>query len=178
MVVSVHIKLSVSSQCFFVTSIFLQGRSSLMDRVVSNTTVTSEMKRSLVDPSCDEGFGISIHQRNADRELLSTADVCNLENEDGEGNNGSGPIDNGSRIGPKKQKQWWRELLTALGLTVWVIAGAVFVAKVIGVPNLGVTNVAYNGWGRSEDDDNEPPLRYILHTLLLNLRVFIRWYSH
>ncbi|KAG0607854.1 hypothetical protein M758_8G060200 [Ceratodon purpureus] len=54
----------------------------------------------------------------------------------------------------RKRKQWWRELLKALGLTVWVITGAVLVAKVIGVPNLEVgQNVAYSGfWGRSEDD--------------------------
>jgi hypothetical protein len=49
----------------------------------------------------------------------------------------------------RKRRQWWRELLKALGMTVWVITGAMLVAKVIGVLNLGVgQNVAYSGfWG-------------------------------
>jgi hypothetical protein len=59
---------------------------------------------------------------------------------------------------PKKRKIWWKELLAAFGLTVWVITGAVLVAKAIGVPNLGVSNnVAYNHgfWGRRSSDDEE-----------------------
>ena len=62
---------------------------------------------------------------------------------------------------PKKKKQWWREILAAFGLTVWVITGAVLVAKAIGVPNLGVSsnNVAYNGfWGRSDDEETKTPV--------------------
>lgn len=60
----------------------------------------------------------------------------------------------------KKRKQWWKEILAAFGLTVWVITGAVLVAKAIGVPNLGVSNnVAYNGfWGRSDDEKPKSPV--------------------
>lgn len=57
----------------------------------------------------------------------------------------------------KAKKQWWKELLAAFGLAVWLITGAVLAAKALGVPNLLVSqNVAYSGfWGRPEDDQTK-----------------------
>jgi len=57
-------------------------------------------------------------------------------------------------------RSWWKELLTAVGFTMWVMAGAVLIAKVIGVPNLGVGTVAYNmshSAGISEEDSDHHP---------------------
>ncbi|KAG0601942.1 hypothetical protein M758_11G149800 [Ceratodon purpureus] len=75
---------------------------------------------------------------------------------------------------PKKRKQWWRELLAAFGLTVWVITGAVLVAKAIGVPNLGVSNnVAYNGfWERSDDEEKKTPVQGAMGVVELSSYTF------
>nr|PNR30665.1 hypothetical protein PHYPA_026981 [Physcomitrium patens] len=82
-------------------------------------------------------------------------DLCVSELNPPEKGESDEPLSTWSGGCPKKRKQWWRELLAAFGLTVWVLTGAVLVAKAIGVPNLGVSNnLAYSGcWGRSDDEE-------------------------
>ena len=96
------------------------------------------------------------NNNNNDKDLMSSeAQPASGKDSDDADNSGPNYNRKSTHGGSKKQKQWWRELLTALGLTVWVLAGAALVAKVIGVPNLGVTNIAHNkSWGSSDDESN------------------------
>ena len=96
------------------------------------------------------------NNNNNDKDLMSSEEQAASGKESDDADNcGPNYQRKSTHGGTKKQKQWWRELLTALGLTVWVLAGAALVAKVIGVPNLGVTNIAHNkSWGSSDDESN------------------------
>ena len=125
----------------------------------------AEMEQKYRKPSKDEQIGNCIDHLKGDMEVAETAekdhsseadkDLCVSEVPSSEKEEGDDAISSWTHD-PRKRKQWWRELLKALGMTVWVITGAVLVAKVIGAPNLGVSqNVAYSGfWGRSEDNSN------------------------
>jgi hypothetical protein len=131
--------------------------------MMRSNSAMSEMEHR--KPSGDEQAENRIDHLKGDMELAQTAekdhspeadkDLCvsevPLSKKDEESDDAVSTWTHGDS---RKRRQWWRELLKALGMTVWVITGAVLVAKVIGVPNLGVRhNVAYSGfWGRSEDD--------------------------
>jgi hypothetical protein len=131
--------------------------------MMRSNSAMSEMEHR--KPSGDEQAENRIDHLKGDMELAQTAekdhspeadkDLCvsevPLSKKDEESDDAVSTWTHGDS---RKRRQWWRELLKALGMTVWVITGAMLVAKVIGVPNLGVRhNVAYSGfWGRSEDD--------------------------
>jgi hypothetical protein len=119
------------------------------------STSTSYEKQRISDLPGDEATELHpIDLPISSRRMVSPAAPSGLSVQNEKGNDGS------IQIRARKQKQWWKELLTAVGLTMWVMAGAVLIAKVIGVPNLGVGTVAYNmshSAGISEEDSDHHP---------------------
>lgn len=143
--------------------------------MMRSNAAMAELKQSSGRPSDDEQTENRIDSLKEEKDVAQTAekdrssevdkDLCVAEVPPPEKEEESGEsISTWTHGCPKKRKQWWRELLAAFGLTVWVITGAVLVAKAIGVPNLGVSNnVAYNGfWGRSDNEETKTPV-YALH---------------
>jgi len=138
--------------------------------MMKSSSAMSEFKQNSCRPSDDEQIGDKELLLKEDKELVQTVekdriseavlDLCASEKSPSEKEDeNEEPISVWSHGSPPKRKQWWKEILAAFGLTVWVITGAVLVAKAIGVPNLGVSNnVAYNGfWGRSDDEEAKAP---------------------
>ncbi|CAK9866522.1 unnamed protein product [Sphagnum jensenii] len=119
------------------------------------STSTPYEKQSISDLPGDEATELHpIDLPISSRQMVSPAAPSGLSVQNEKGNDGS------VQIRARKQKQWWKELLTAVGFTMWVMAGAVLIAKVIGVPNLGVGTVAYNmshSAGISEEDSDHHP---------------------
>jgi len=127
-------------------------------RLKPNETPSTSMsyeKQSIIDLPGDEATELHpIDLPISSRRTVSPAAPSGLSVQNEKGN------DRSVQIQARKQKQWWKELLTAVGFTMWVMAGAVLIAKVIGVPNLGVGTVAYNmshSAGISEEDSDHHP---------------------
>lgn len=123
---------------------------------LNNPKADNEVAAQNASDNKDLQVNYNDNDNDNDRDLMSSEEQP-ASGKDSDDADNSGPNYNrkSTHGGTKKQKQWWRELLTALGLTVWVLAGAALVAKVIGVPNLGVTNIAHNkSWGSSDDESN------------------------